>query len=364
MSRITLLLTILLTCQFSIAEEVNVKKLNKIQWLSVTSDNFKLTTDADKKLAISMIEELERFRYFMTFSLGFEQQPLDEKIPFVLAKRASTYKAMGITKNYIGLFVNKDDERALFAYAKGFRESTKGQTNSARQTVFHELVHLFMNNASFKLATPPWFSEGVAEYLGTYVEKKGNIILGDLSSNQGRFYALIKPAGGFYNIDTESLFKTQRLNIKENENRTRSKYISKFYARALAVVHYMSADKDRRQQMYRYLYLLKKGFSEDDTFKHIFNKTYAELDDEVNSYIKGRFVVAREINIKNSGINFPKVDYIVSKIEQRAAVKSIVSKISLLSERFISFEHRKAMFEDVEAIYPGIFKPIVIEDES
>ena len=36
-------------------------------------------------------------------------------------------------------------------------------------------------NETIGLASPPWYNEGVADYFGTYFQKQGKVILGDLS---------------------------------------------------------------------------------------------------------------------------------------------------------------------------------------
>lgn len=330
---------------------VNIKRLNNASWVEISSDNFILTTDASEKSAKAMVEELERFRYFMVLLLGFEQEALKEKVPMLVANRSSIFRAFGFDYTIGGLFIRSKNGVNLFANAKGFFSGFRGGVNVGRQIVLHELVHHIVYNSKSNFAIPPWYSEGIAEYFGTYVERKKRIVLGDLSAIESRFYALIKPMGGFSSVDTESLFKMKKLKIGRELDDDDEEELNSFYARSLAVVHYLNADPDRRKQLYEYLRLIGEGYSIEGTFDFVFDMTFSDFDKAVDHYIDGRFVVARVFD-KHS-ISFPEVHYTVAPLDKPTALKSVVNQLARVGGNLLSKSDRTKMFEDAQALYPN-----------
>jgi len=348
----------LLLMQMSYAEEVNVDLLNKQTWVQYTSANFTLISDAGDKKVKKMIEELEQFRYFVTNIMEFDQTSLEEKIPVILAKSKKTYAALGIPSNFIGLFAsNRFGDQVIFANAKGFIRTSKAKSNQGRHTVYHELVHAFNKNSSLGITNPPWFNEGMAEYFGTYQEKNEQIVLGDVAFLKNRFYYLASCQGcRFDNVDTESLMKTTQadLKISSGMNRKDNRFINKFYARAVALTHYLYSDKRRRRQMYTYLKLRHKGYSIDETFEYVFQMSFIELDKEVNDYINGKYMYARNFPIAKNGITFPKISYEKKNIDSEGALSLLIPNILMMSKKTISDKQRKKMLEDAKAIYPDM----------
>lgn len=343
----------------AVAGEVNVKKLNKLDWLKLETDNFIAVTDAGERQASEMVEELERFRHFMALLLGYKQKRLTGKVPVVLARKGGTLQALGIPDNYAGLFVkNVYGELTIIANAKGFKASDQGRGNQGRATVLHELVHLLIDNSSLGLAVPPWYNEGVAEYFSTYMEKDGKIILGDVSVVKNRFYSMLDRLGHPESVDTESLFKTEQedLGIADNMSREQEKFTDKFYARSFAVVHYLNADPARRKQMLIYLHLLNKEYPVDESFKHAFNMEFADLDGLVDSYINDRYVMARVFPMGKGGVEFPAFTHTAVALKSREALEFLVPRIVMYSEAFLGSENLEKMYAGVEAIYPDFFK--------
>jgi len=134
-----------------IAGKVNVKRLNKMNWIYFETENFKVLTDAKEKTALEIVRELEHFKYFLSTILQYEQKPLSEKVIVVAAKNGSSFKSIGIPNNYGGLFLGGYGN-SILARCDGFRFSSKGKGNLGRSIVFHELVHLFLHNSTFELA--------------------------------------------------------------------------------------------------------------------------------------------------------------------------------------------------------------------
>lgn len=357
MTRKILYLALLLSISLNaFSGQINVKKLHKAKWMEVSSENFTVITDAKEKDAHAMARELEQFRYFMALLLGYKQYEVSKKIPVILTKDNSTYTAMGIPSDYVGFFVRRDSEFVIFANSKGFSSASSGRSSFGRQVVLHELTHLLINNASIGLADPPWYSEGIAEYFGTYVERKGQVILGDLTLLKNRFYSLLKPGSGQYeSMDTESLFKTTELPISANLSRKEEMERARFYARSVVVVHYLNADPVRRKNMFIYLRLINEGYSVDEAFNAVFQMTFADLDEALDKYISGKFVYGRVFNIGPGGVEYPEVKFTARPLDPRAALELLVPRIAMIGGGLLEDGSIEAMYQDIEKLYPDFF---------
>jgi hypothetical protein len=334
---------------------VDVKRLHKAKWVEVSSDNFTVITDAKEKDAYTMAVELEKFRYFMAFLLKYKQHELSIKIPVILARNKTTFSALGIPSRYAGLFVRRGREYAIFSNSDGFYSVSR--SSHGRQVVLHELTHLLMNNISIGLADPPWYAEGTAEYFGTYVEKKGKIILGDIFLLKNRFDFLLRPAGGYESVDTESLFKTEEFRPSSNTSWAESIETGKFYARSLAVVHYLNADPERRRNMLLYLFLINKGHSVDASFGEAFQMSFKEMDNAVNRYIFSGHVYARTFNVGSGGIEYPEFHFSTRNLGQKEAMSYIVPRVAMIGGGLLKDGDVETMYQDIEKLYPDFFAP-------
>ena len=348
----------LLFCHASLGGEVNVKHLYKQKWIQMESDNFSVLSNANASKTAKMLQELEDFNYFVPMLLGFKQRnAFSQKFPVILAKNKDSLASMGVPKDYAGVFI-KGSEQVIFARVDGFKSSKKGRGSWGRSVILHELSHLLVDNTKLQLASPPWYTEGIAEYFGTYVRKKNKIILGDMSILQHRYQSMVANIGGkFDNIDSESLFKTTKrdLNISAKNDRKHVKFLNRFYTRSVSVVHYFNADNKRRKDMYTYLHLLHKGYTVDEAFTYVFDMTFSELDEKVNAYIDGKFVMARTFDIGKNGLQFPKAKTQVVDISKDQSMDYLYRKISLFSDNFLGFGNRDKMNADFEKSIPGFF---------
>jgi tetratricopeptide (TPR) repeat protein len=351
---VSILCVILFLPVICLAGEVNVKALDKAGWINIETANFSVLTNADEKKAEEIVQELEDFQYFLALSLGYKQQNLSEKVPVIVAKNKGTFVSLGLPDNYAGLFVKGVDAYAIFVRCDGFQSSSKGGGSWGRSNVLHELVHLLFANSSLELALAPWYSEGIAEYFGTYIERKNEVIIGNMSILGSRFYSMLNLNGMIENVDTESLFKISRadLNITDT-SRKHDEFLNRFYARSVAVVHYILADQDRIQQLNQYLYYIKIGVTVDRAFNIAFKTTFSEFDKKVNTYINGNTLNAKAFPLGKGGLEFQKVEYKINNITKQDAFGFLYPKISMLTQflgkgNFVKFNY------DLAKLYPSL----------
>ncbi|SMF16460.1 hypothetical protein SAMN02745866_01076 [Alteromonadaceae bacterium Bs31] len=353
--RIILLMVLVAQSATTLADRVNTKKIYKEKWLSLESENFTVITNAGEKKGKALTKELERFRYFMSEILSYTQAPLSKKILVIAAKSGSTFKMFGINRDYTGVFAKQGDTTTIFANSAKFAPSNNGRANQGRQVILHELAHLIAYNSPLKLAMPPWYSEGMAEYFGTYVEKDQQIMLGQMGLVQYRFYLLMNSSGTkMESIETEKLLKAESTGGSFNSSRKEERELGRFYARSFGLVHYLNADHNRRRQMYLYLHHLYKGMSVDAAFGAAFNSSYEEMDAAVLKYLTGRYVSARVFNIGINGVTFPQIAITAEPVEADTALQLILSRINTLGLPFFSDTDKSRMLEDARKIYPEI----------
>lgn len=342
-----------------IVGKVNVKKLNNANWICFETENFKVLTDAKEEKALEIVRELEHFRHFLGhFFFAYEQQPLSEKVSVVAAKNKASFKALGMPDNSSGLLF-KGYGYVIFTRCDGFSSSSKAGSNFARSVVLHELVHLFLRNSSSELALPAWYDEGIADYFGTYMERDDKVIIGDPTVLKNQFDHMLRPRWGYESVDTESLFKTSNEDLdfwyKSQKNK---KYIREFYARAFLVVHYMFADIERVEKLRRYLYLLNKGLSIDQSFQDAFSMTFSELDYEIDAYTKGKHMKYMVYSLVKEGLNFLDVEIEKHDMTKRDALRFIYSCIHMLPPDFLGDGNLNRLENDIEKMYPGLIAEI------
>ncbi len=338
----------------SIAGEINFERLYKQEWINIETANFDLITNLKEKKALEIVQELENFKYFLAGSMGFEQRDLSEKVSVVAAKNKTTFTSLGMPDNTAGVFINHP-EYIIFARCDWFKSSSQGGSNRGRSVVLHELVHLFMRNASLNFALPVWFSEGIAEYYSSYIEQKDKVLVGSMGVLENRLFDLRDVDGEFKRVDSESLFKITKaeLNIKEGGSINDNKFARQFYARSVAVVHYMSSDPHLLQQMYAYLYLLKKEMAVDEAFSIAFKTTYSEFDDAVHKYVSKWTMTALSYRLGKGGVEFPVVEYRNNHIAKKDAMGFMYAKLSKISEGFLGEGEQKRLYAGMETYYPG-----------
>jgi tetratricopeptide (TPR) repeat protein len=337
-----------------IAGEVDVKALNKANWINIESKNFYIVTDAKEKDAVEIAQELEDFYYFLALSLGYEQKNLAEKVNVLIAKNGSTFSDLGMPDGYAGVFFQGDGNN-IIARCDWFESSSKTGGNWGRLVILHELVHLFLHNSSSELALPPWYDEGIAEYFSTYIKKKDKIIIGDMSIEGARFYDMFGSNGKLESIDTESLFKVSRAELSVADTSKKHKeFVTKFYTRAISIVHYLNADPDRKKQMDHYLFLLKIGMKVDKAFNYAFKMTYAELDKKVSSYFSRNKLVGTAFLLGKGGVEFPAVEFNKNSITKQDALAFLQAKLSMLSDKYLGRASVEKFNNDIEKLYPGL----------
>ncbi|HEX8723719.1 MAG TPA: DUF1570 domain-containing protein, partial [Pyrinomonadaceae bacterium] len=205
----------------------------KDTWTSVRSQNFFLVGNAPEKEIRQVATRLEQFRE--VFTRLFPGVTFNTPVPttVVVFKSDSSYKpfkpvADGKTVAVAGYFQPGEDVNYITL-------TTERGAESPFSTIYHEYVHLLVENSLGRGAVPAWFNEGLAEYYSTFaVEDDRKVHLGLLIDHH--IYRLREQKL----MPLAQLFAVTQYSLDRNKHETRGL----FYAEAWALMHYLILGND------------------------------------------------------------------------------------------------------------------------
>lgn len=251
----------------------------KDAWTSVRSKNFFLVGNASEKEMRKVAVQLERFRDVFTrlFAAAKFNSPVPTTV--VVFKNEGAYKPFkpvidGKISEVAGYFQPGDDVNYMTL------TPPRGSSDDSFQTIYHEYVHLLVENTLGRGAVPPWFNEGLAEYYSTFeVADDRKVYLGNLIHDH--LYLLrqseLVPLKTLFEMDYYSLHRNKR----------DAKGI--FYAQSWALVHYLILGNEgkRLPQVNRFLSLLSTGRLTEEAFKEAFETDFVAMERELKKYVSG-----------------------------------------------------------------------------
>ena len=251
--------------------------LGKDTWISVQSRNFYLVGNASEKDIRQVATKLEQFRY--VFSRLLPDLTLASPIPttVIVFKSDSNFKPYkpvtdGKVAEVAGYFQSGRDVNYIAL-------SIERESEDTFRTIFHEYVHLLVNNTIGRAGVPAWFNEGLAEYYSTFkIADSRKVSLGIPISEH--LYVLrsarMMPVDMVLGVDYHSIHRNKR------------EAVSLFYAQAWAMVHYMIQGKDGKnvENLGRYLDLLMANTEAKTAFTQAFQMDYVEMEKELKNYVQ------------------------------------------------------------------------------
>jgi tetratricopeptide (TPR) repeat protein len=241
----------------------------KDTWTKVTSKNFTLIGNASEKEIRQVATRLEQFRD--VFRRLFSRAKFDSPVPttVIVFKSMGSYKPFN-PKNNAGYFQKGEDVNYITL--------TTDETQNPFRVIYHEYVHLLMDNTSGNM--PTWFDEGLAEYYSTFsIEEDRKVHLGELID----YHLLTLREGKLYPLRT--LFAVDQYSPEYNEGSKRGM----FYAESWALTHYLILGNNgqRLQQLDKFLQLLGSNIAVDEAMKQAFQTDFAAFEKELRNYIQG-----------------------------------------------------------------------------
>ncbi len=249
----------------------------KDTWLSVRSNNFFLVGNGSEKEIRLVAARLEQFRD--VFSRLFPGMKFTSPVPttVIVFKNDSSYKpfkplADGKVVSVSGYFQPGREVNYITL-------TTEQREENPYSVIFHEYVHLLVNNTLGKTSVPPWFNEGLAEYYSTFdIKDDQKVYLGNLI---GPHIQLLRSSQLF---PLEKLFSVDYYQLERNKNESRGL----FYAQSWALLHYLIQGNEgkRRPQLGMFLDLLRTNTPLEKAFRQAFQTDYGRMLKELKDYIQ------------------------------------------------------------------------------
>ena len=256
-------------------------------WTTVRTKNFTLVGNASEKEIRSVANRMEQFR--AVFALLFPRVPLNSPVPntIIVFKSDSSFKPFKTNPNEAGYFQAGEDVNYI---------ALTSERTSAEQpfhVIFHEYVHLMVNNAMGD-TIPLWFNEGLAEYYSTFdiTQQDRRVLLGDLIDNHVLFLRDTKflPLRTLFAVDHKSPYYNEgnKMNI--------------FYAESWMFLHYLlqGDGQKHRPQLAKFVDLLHQGVKIEDAFQQGFQGSIESVEKDFKAYIQGAAYKATAITFEHS----------------------------------------------------------------
>jgi tetratricopeptide (TPR) repeat protein len=242
----------------------------KDTWVSVRSKNFHFIGNGGEKDVRRVAAKLEQFRE--VFTRLFQGVKFDTNVPstVVVFKSKSSYKPFNPGNN-AGYFQSGEDVNYITL-------TTETNDNTPFSTIYHEYVHLLLNNNATNV--PTWFNEGLAEYYSTFrIEDNQKVYLGDIIPEHILLLRQEKllPLTTLLNVDRYSPYYNER-----NKRGI-------FYAQSWALTHYLliGNNSQRAPQLPQFMRLLQTRQPLAAAFQQAFQTTPEALEKELRKYIDG-----------------------------------------------------------------------------
>jgi tetratricopeptide (TPR) repeat protein len=247
----------------------------KDTWVSVRSNNFFLVGNTGEKEVRQVATRLEQFRE--VFSRLFPRMKFTSPVPttVIVFKSDSSYKpykpvANGKTVPVAGYFQPGREVNYITL-------TTERREENPYAVIFHEYVHLLLNDTYGRTSIPAWFNEGLAEYYSTFdIEDDQKIYLGNLINPHLQL------------LRTTQLVPLQKLFAVDYDNLERDKRDARglFYAQSWALIHYLIQGNGgkRVSQLGVFLAQLRQNTPADKAFRHAFQTDYAGMQKELRDY--------------------------------------------------------------------------------
>jgi tetratricopeptide (TPR) repeat protein len=270
-------------CAFALASHSAI--LAKDTWTSVHSQNFQLVGNASEKDIRLVANRLEQFR--TVFALLFPALKLNSPVPttVIVFKSDGSYKPFKVNPNVAGYFQPGEDVNYITL------TSEKSSDDQPFRTIFHEYVHLLVEN-TMGGTVPLWFNEGLAEYYSTFdiTDENRKVILGDLVRNHVLYLREQKllPLRTLFAVDYKSPYYNEgnKMNI--------------FYAESWMLMHYLlqGESQKRRPQLARFVDLVRANLTVDEAFQQAFQISLDAFEKDFRSYVQGAKYMATAVTFE------------------------------------------------------------------
>jgi tetratricopeptide (TPR) repeat protein len=240
------------------------------KWITLTADEFQFISNASPAATLDIARDMLRMRAAVGQVTKLKvRSPLPTKVFIFANERAfAGYRDAVLdrkTENIVGVFAHGDAGNFILM---------RSDTDGVDRIVYHELTHYFVQNTTAGM--PLWLNEGLAEFYSTFRSAETTVQIGRPVAEHVLWLR------GQSLIPLQELFTTTISSRDYNEG-TRQ---GVFYAQSWALLHYLMTDADRRAKLIQFLGNLGAGKSIDDAFTSAFSMKYAQLEQDLRTYVR------------------------------------------------------------------------------
>lgn len=284
----SLLALLALSC-LALASSVEAKE----SWTSVRSRNFTLVGNASEREIRGVAVRLEEYHSLLARLFNRTELPQTVPTTVIVFKNDESFKPFrplyqGRLTNVAGYFQPGRDLNYIAVSAEHLQDDSF-------VTIFHELVHLFVDDNLHGL--PLALNEGLAEYYAALNVADGGkrVTLGTAHVQHLR---VLRSKGL---LPLETLLAVDYSSASYNEGTARAV----FYAESWLLAHYLLHADERAglERFRKFLGLLAEGVKLEDGLQQAFQMDVAALDKELKNYLKREPFPTREASF-SEGLKF------------------------------------------------------------
>lgn len=246
------------------------------EWLEASSTHFVVYADDSERNIRRFTERLERYHQAMAQVTGVEvpsPSPSNRVTVYVVKNlREVQSLASDSRTNIAGFYIPRAGGSVAFVPQVRL---TSGQLDFSMSVLLHEYAHHFLiSNASFP--SPRWLDEGGAEFFSSVrFQSDGGLFMGLPSKDN--YYQLVYAD----EVTAEELFDPEVFSKRPGAQ------FAGFYGKSWALYHYLTFAPERKDQLVRYLALMRQGKSSRDAAQEAFG-SFGRLDRDVERYLRQR----------------------------------------------------------------------------
>lgn len=246
------------------------------RWLKIKSPNFELFTTGGERSGREVARHFEQVRAFFLETMGLGSK---NALPVRIVVFRSDKEFAPYAPNEVA---------AAFYLGAQDRDYIVMKSASSEQfpVAVHEYIHLLVKHT--RITAPIWFNEGLAELFSNLKPVGGQIEVGGFITQH-----LVELQHTKW-IDLRALLAVQRDSPLYNEK----SHAGVFYAESWALVHMLYLDGHYRDRLPVLLAGITSGASVTDTFQKAYGKTPAEVQRDLESYVRRTTFTASLFNTK------------------------------------------------------------------
>lgn len=244
--------------------------------MRLESPNFTMFSTEYEEKSRNEIVALERFHALLLRLMPHDVHPAPKLTVYLVGNRrdfAASNPQLG--SNVAGYYEARLEQIRTVTSARAASEKQRDMPRNVRAldsrvVLFHEYVH-HLSHTNMRIAYPPWYQEGFAEFLSTVEFADGQCDIGKFTNDRAAWLTY----GDWLSI--EEFLGNEPWSMSPEKT-------AQFYAQSWLGAHYLFGQAQRNAGFNRYCLALQKGGDPLEAFEPAFGIAPAAFDKELQDY--------------------------------------------------------------------------------